>query len=441
MAIKNFKDIIDNKGYRVDSKDRKIFEEGNLQSFFGFGENDVIEFIVYDSSDNQLPQKDGSLARYIPLSTENISDYFMVPEGILFEKNQLPKEYFIDAERLLREAGYNNGIFKTQVTLLNFRLGNNLNKNKVWISEISPSRLEVRLLPIRNSNSLNEKLEEQFSIFINDGQFRDDTSQLISVFAESITPQAISSLLINKFGEKYFNTFLAEYKIQDFQSFVTKIYEKFLEAVKNEFSNKISNIRDINYGKPKPTKETLKLSIDDIKKQSVKILIEVIDYYLYTPLKSTNVEVEDTIDVVNIIKKIESNLNQPETNNKEKYVEEVVVVESEIKPIKEKIFDLLVEKELGMISSEKINSNNYPIGSTIDSVDELPKVRNSKLPINLPNSKNVKVVTANTIGDLNNEINIKNFSKSEIDTTPKKSVTTKKVIVTESGEIDMEYGE
>ena len=56
MAIRKFKDIIDNKGYRISSADRQIFEQGNLQSFFGLGEQDAIEFIVYDANDNQLPQ-------------------------------------------------------------------------------------------------------------------------------------------------------------------------------------------------------------------------------------------------------------------------------------------------------------------------------------------------------------------------------------------------
>ena len=31
MAIKTFKEIIDNKGYRISTKDREIFEEGTLQ--------------------------------------------------------------------------------------------------------------------------------------------------------------------------------------------------------------------------------------------------------------------------------------------------------------------------------------------------------------------------------------------------------------------------
>jgi hypothetical protein len=440
MAIRTFKEIIDNKGYRVDSKDRKIFEEGNLQSFFGFGKNDAIEFIVYDSADNQLPQKDGLLARYIPLSTDNISDYFMVPDGILFEKNQLPKEYFIDAERLLREAGYNNGVFKTQVTLLNFRLGNNLEPNKVWISEISPSRLEVRLLPIRNSNRLNETLEEQFSIFVNGGQFRDDTSQSTSVFAESITPQLISSILISKFGEKYFSTFLAEYKIGDFESFVTRIYKKFLEATKYEFSNKISHIRDINYGKPKLTNQTLKLSVDDIKREAIRILVEVIDFYLYTPQKPINNSI-DMVDMVNVVDAVDIDINnivkiiestpKEVKRSKTQYAEELVFVETRVESIQKQQFNVLVENELEFATST----------NSINSISELPTYENSTLPIQLPNFQNVSLVTATSTGDINKQTNIENFSKSEIDTSPNKSITTKMVMVTDFGETNMEYGE
>ena len=78
MAVKGFKDIIQNRGYKIDSKDRKVFEEGNLQSFFGFGESDAIEFVLYDINDNQLPQSDFGMVRYVPLTTQNIKDYFSV---------------------------------------------------------------------------------------------------------------------------------------------------------------------------------------------------------------------------------------------------------------------------------------------------------------------------------------------------------------------------
>jgi hypothetical protein len=44
MAIRTFKEIIDNKGYRIDSNDRQIFENDSIESFFGLSANDVIEF-------------------------------------------------------------------------------------------------------------------------------------------------------------------------------------------------------------------------------------------------------------------------------------------------------------------------------------------------------------------------------------------------------------
>ena len=89
MAIKTFKEILDNKGYRINSNDRKIFEQGNFQSFFGLSNSDAIEFVVYDVNDNQLPQRDGKLVRYIPLTNQSISDYFMIAEGTIFQKYKL----------------------------------------------------------------------------------------------------------------------------------------------------------------------------------------------------------------------------------------------------------------------------------------------------------------------------------------------------------------
>ena len=154
MAIKSFKEILDNKGYRISSKDRQIFEEGTLQSFFGFSDSDMIEFIIYDANDNQLPQGEfGELVKYIPFNSQNIRDYILIPEGTYFQAFQFPKEYFIDVERLIREAGYNNGIFKTQITLLNKRVGFESPNEKLWIKEISPSRTEVKLLPLKNEVS------------------------------------------------------------------------------------------------------------------------------------------------------------------------------------------------------------------------------------------------------------------------------------------------
>ena len=78
MAIKGFKEIVDKKGYKVNSKDRTIFEREIGKAYFGMGVSDMIEFILYDLSDNQLPQgEEESLVRYIPLDNQNIRKYFI----------------------------------------------------------------------------------------------------------------------------------------------------------------------------------------------------------------------------------------------------------------------------------------------------------------------------------------------------------------------------
>jgi hypothetical protein len=280
MAVKKFKDIIDYKGYRINSKDRKIFEEGNLQSFFGFGDKDAIEFIVYDINDNQLPQKDDKLIRYVTLSTENIRDYFLVAEGTLFEKNQFPSEYFIDVERLLREAGYDNGIFKTQLTLLNKRVGSEQPQDKLWVSEISPSRTEVRLFPIKNAGYTNTELEKRYSMFIQNQQFRDDIINSAFVFLDKITPTSISDFIRNKYSGEWFDKFRAEYKISDFETLISKIHTKFIESAGYYFTNRNSDIRSNSYGKPLSTRPKLDLSKNEIKESCKLLLAKSADFYL-----------------------------------------------------------------------------------------------------------------------------------------------------------------
>ncbi len=303
MAIKNIKEIIKNKGYFVQQKDRKIFEEGDLQSFFGFGDKDAIEFIVYDANDNQLPQADGNLVRYIPMTSQNISDYFLIAEGTVFQQYNLPKEYFIDVERLLREAGYNNGIFKTQITLLNKRVGSEKEYEKLWIQEISPSRTEVRLLPLKKDGKIDRKLQERFDIFVNNGDFRDDTEYYGYNAISAINPNIIDTFLTQKYGNSFVEKLLKEYNIPNLDIFSGKIYSKFIEAATYEFQNRISDVNNANYGKYKPTEQEAQLSKTDIINLCKKILVQIINFYLYKPNISTTAtivnETDSSQDIVN----------------------------------------------------------------------------------------------------------------------------------------------
>lgn len=296
MAIKSFKDIIDSKGYRINTDDRMLFESGNIQSFFGLSKTDCVEFILYDANDNQLPQQTYGLVRYLPLTSENIRDYFLVAEGTVFQKYQFPTEYFIDAERLINEAGYNNGIFKIQITLLNKRVGSEGMFDKLWISEISPSRTEIRLFPHNEGSKLNPELKTRYGIFINDGSFREDVVRYAISFVEKISPNYIASYLKTNFSEKWFNLLLSEYQIKQFDSFATTMYNKFVEATIYEFTNRISDINDLNYGKKKNTPESIQLSKEYVKEKCEKILIQVINKFLLNPVVKFGSKSNDTFE-------------------------------------------------------------------------------------------------------------------------------------------------
>jgi hypothetical protein len=297
MAIKTFKEIIENKGYRISSKDREIFEQGTLQSFFGFSNADMIEFIIYDANDNQLPQGEfGELVRYIPLNSENIKDYFLIADGTEFQAFQFPSEYFIDVERLIKESGYDNGIFKTQITLLNKRVGYESSNEKLWISEISPSRTEVRLLPIVNEVSKKTDLLQRFNIMVNGNDFRDDIIPYIASFIESINPSEVSLFIKKTYGERWYNNFVSEFGISGFDIMVNNIYKDFSKSVLYEFANRNSSIRDVNYGKKKQTKPSLQYAKEDVYKVSQRILLEAIEKYLPKRTVQTSTEVENQFD-------------------------------------------------------------------------------------------------------------------------------------------------
>ena len=347
MAIRTFKEVINSKGYRISSKDREIFEQGTLQSFFGFSDSDMIEFIVYDVNDNQLPQGEfGELVRYIPLSSENIKDYFLIADGTEFQAFNFPNEYFIDAERLINEAGYDNGIFKTQITLLNKRVGYESPNEKLWIQEISPSRTEVRLQPIMNDVSKKTDLLRRYNIMINGSDFRDDIIPYIGSFLDSINPSEVSLFIKKTYGEKWYNTFVSEFGIKGLDTLATKIHNEFRKSVLFEFANRNSSIGDVNYGKKKQIKPSLQYSKEDVYKVSQRIIVEVIQKYLPNRTIQTSTEIETQFDASNdglnqVIQRRESNVavrpKVPQVN---------VTVEKTQKTIQEKPLQKEIMKEV-----------------------------------------------------------------------------------------------
>jgi hypothetical protein len=210
---------------------------------------------------------------------KNIKDYLMIAEGTRFQNNVTP-EYFVDIERLIREAGYNNGIFKAQITLINKRVGSEDSENRVWVKEISPSRTEVRLQPLNKLQTPSE-LKTRFEIFYRDGDFRDDVIPFINQYLEKINPLTAISYLNGRYSSNnWLNKLKEEFKIQNFEKFIGDVSNKFVEAAKYEFNNRISDITNINYGKPKSTPVGIELSVRDVQQRCKNILLQCINYYL-----------------------------------------------------------------------------------------------------------------------------------------------------------------
>lgn len=320
MAIQNFKNIEDRKGYLVEDDDRKIFEKEIGKSYFGLGYEDTIEFILYDSNDNQLPQGErGELVRYININDEEAKKYFLTTNNPFTKKSNDSTEAIFDLEQLIRDAGYNNGIFKTQITLLNRRIGKeNLEDDKLWIHEISPSRTEIRLLPIKNTDSPNEDLLKRYEVLTKDeAHFRDDTIYFAKIYVENINVSRIFENFLRikgKYtsGEKYATLIKKEFKVNDLETLFTKIKDKLIESAGYFVNGRIYSITDINYGKPRPVQDLIELSIPQIKNAISNSLFEIIDYYLpKRTIQEKNLltpEQQDTFDKLDqILKTVRSN--------------------------------------------------------------------------------------------------------------------------------------
>lgn len=287
MSIDNFKNIEERKGYLVETEDRKIFEKEIGKSFFGAGIGDMIEFILYDSSDNQLPQGDsGKLVRYINLNDSNISEYFLISNNQNGKKLNDASEFVVDIEKLIREAGYSNGIFKTQVTLLNKRIGiEDSSSDKLWIHEISPSRTEIRVLPIKNKGRGEPELLKRYETFTQNGNFRDDTIYFAKAFIEGIDVQlALENFLKSKGrvsdGRTYIELIKQEFKISNFEKLLVDIKEKFVESMNYYIDGYEWSITSNRYGKPKSAVDLVELSIGTIESTALQSLLMIIDYFL-----------------------------------------------------------------------------------------------------------------------------------------------------------------
>ena len=112
-----------------------------------------------------------------------------------------------------------------------------------------------------------------------------------------------------------------EFKIKAFESFATDIHNKFMQSAAYEFTNRISDLRDLNYGKPKQVKPKLELSKSKIKDMCFNLIIRAIDFYLLTPDVVGNVSsviaTDESKDIVGQVLQRTKSDTQIDTTNPE----------------------------------------------------------------------------------------------------------------------------
>ena len=393
MAISNFKKVEDNKGYLVNDKDRKIFEREISKGYFGINIGDTIEFILYDSNDNPLPQQSakGSTVRYIEYNDNTEKTYFgktqLNKENV---KSNQAEEFFIDTEKLIKEAGYSNGIFKSQVSLLNRRLGSDGRENDTtWIHEISPSRTEIRILPtIDSDGKVNSDLEARYECLVQNKTFAADVLPLIDEFVEQFDVQkTLEAMLTLKgnvsSGQNYINLIKEEFKITNFEIFLQNVKGKFVQSVNHYKGNRESNILSNRYGQPLQTTPQLCFGSNEIMDTVTNIAGSCIEYYL--PKRNIQEETSLTLEQQETLDKVGEILKTVTSN--EKYTSTIP--------------DSVSAKVVGCKSPNALNYNQYadihneslcvyapqedtfkdePTDSTVQVVDDTPIVIPPLLP-------------------------------------------------------------
>lgn len=253
MSIKkytNFEQIdskVENKGQFLQKDDLFIVSKTEIEETdFGDCKYDVMEVSVYDINNNILPQASGNTVAYI--KTGDIKNYLY---NLTNKGGQ--QELAIDAEKLLKELGFTNGILKLNLNFVRNKVGTDNNLTRVWIQEISPSREEIRILPLKTKDStINELTNKEFKNIHNLSKdfkyYKKNILDALDTF-EFKYLSTIDDALVNRFGNDFKATLKKDFGLSDLDAFRDRIFKDFKNSVTHWMNNKYYDVTQSNFGK------------------------------------------------------------------------------------------------------------------------------------------------------------------------------------------------
>jgi len=298
MSIKKYTNIdninnnSENAGQFLQTEDLFIVSQNQIEDTdFGDCKYDVMEVSVYDINNNLLPQKNGNNVAYI--KTGDIKNYMY---SLTNKGGQ--KELAIDIEKLLNDLGFTNGILKVNVNFVRNKVGSDNELTKVWVHEISPSRTEIRILPLKTKNSnINNITNKEFTNINNLSKdfkyYKKNILDSLDSF-EVTYLESITSLMVNRFGKDFESILRKDFGLSNFSAFKKRIFLDFKTSVAYWLTNKEYIISESNYGKPSIIRfeDCEQYEFSKLKLEIQNILRNCIDYNTKTlNRRSINIKV------------------------------------------------------------------------------------------------------------------------------------------------------
>lgn len=322
MALDKFKNIKDvlSKGTslttELSSTELKLIDKGFIATPFLVGNNDVLEFILYDSTNNILEQADYGNVRYI--DANEISNYIIRSENVL-DTIYDGGGFLIDVKKLVKEAGYNTGVFRVQFNFVNNRVGSKIEMDRLWIHEISPSRTELRLLPYNNFNKsiayeadIERDLNQAYESFVVGRFSGDEVYAEINEIINRLSVQGLKDTFAKIKSKDYIDKIQYEFGITNYDEFFNKVLESMKESVRHQLLHKNSVIGSADFGKPLGDEvDFTYYNKNDIVNLLNKKFRDACDFYLPKRTLSTEVlidsQTQQSIDKLStLIQKLES---------------------------------------------------------------------------------------------------------------------------------------
>ena len=237
-----------NEGQFLQAEDLFIVTKNEKEEAeFGECKYDVMEVSVYDINNILLPQKSGKNVAYI--KKNDIGSYmYSITNGLG------KKELAINVEKLLNNLGFTNGILKVNINFVRSRVGSENELERVWIHEISPSRAELRIIPLKTNNpQINANNSRQFLNLNNLNRdfkyYKKNILDGLDSF-ERTSLQSIDDALTAKFGNDFQSVLKKDFGLSNFNVFKAKIFTDFRDSVTYWLNNKNYDISQSTFGSP-----------------------------------------------------------------------------------------------------------------------------------------------------------------------------------------------